>query len=309
VARIWLMIPTFNEVGNIETVVRAALHQLERVAPEDHRVLIVDDASPDGTAARAERLGVELASIEVLRRPAKQGLGRAYLAGFERALAGGAELVIVMDADLSHDPGHIPDLLAAATDHDLVLGSRYVAGGSIADWPRLRRLLSRAGSVYSRRVLDIDVRDLTCGFRCIRREVLEAVDLRTLRSQGYVFNIELTFRAQQAGFRIAEVPICFRDRRVGESKISLGVAVEALWLVPVLRYPWMARRWPARKAPMADPALSPHVPSTGPAPEPAPARDGTALAPARDGTALAPARDGTGLAPAPEGASVGEARG
>jgi dolichol-phosphate mannosyltransferase len=257
VARVWLMIPTFNEVGNIEPVVRAALDQLERVAPEDHRVLIVDDASPDGTADRAEQLGAALGPIEVLRRPAKQGLGRAYLAGFERALAGGAELVIVMDADLSHDPAYIPDLLAVAADHDLVLGSRYVDGGSIIDWPRLRRLLSRAGSVYSRRVLDIDIHDLTGGFRCIRRSVLETVDLRTLRSQGYVFNIELTFRAQQADFRIVEVPIRFRDRRVGESKISLGVAIEALWLVPVLRYPWLARLWPARNAPMAHPDVSP----------------------------------------------------
>jgi dolichol-phosphate mannosyltransferase len=251
------MIPTFNEVGNIEPVVRGALGQLARAAPEDHRVLIVDDASPDGTADRAKRLGAELGAIEVLRRPAKQGLGRAYLAGFEHALAAGAELVIVMDADLSHDPAYIPDLLAAASDHDLVLGSRYVAGGSIADWPRLRRLLSRAGSVYSRRVLRVDIRDLTGGFRCIRRAVLEAVDLHTLRSQGYVFNIELTFRAQQADFRIVEVPIRFRDRRVGESKISLGVAIEALWLVPVLRYPWLARLWPARNAPMAHPDVSP----------------------------------------------------
>lgn len=276
-ARVWLMIPTFNEVGNIEPVVRAALEQLERVAPEDHRVLIVDDASPDGTADRAERLGASLGSIEVLRRPAKQGLGRAYLAGFERALAGGADLVIVMDADLSHDPAYIPDLLAMATNHDLVLGSRYVDGGSIIDWPRLRRVLSRAGSVYSRRVLGVEVRDLTGGFRCIRRAVLEAVDLRTLRSQGYVFNIELTFRAQQAGFRIAEVPICFRDRTVGESKISLAVAIEALWLVPVLRYPWLGRRWPARKAPMADPELSADPASTGSLPEPAPVPEGASL--------------------------------
>jgi dolichol-phosphate mannosyltransferase len=251
------MIPTFNEAGNVEAIVRAASEQLRRAAAEDHRILIVDDASPDGTARVAERLGEELGTVEVLRRPGKQGLGRAYLAGFEHALAGGAELVIVMDADMSHDPVYIPDLLRAGRDHDLVLGSRYVPGGSIADWPRLRRLLSRAGSLYSRRVLSLDVRDLTGGYRCIRREVLETVELPTLRSQGYVFNIELTFRAQRAGFRITEVPIRFRDRTVGESKISFGVAVEALWLVPVLRYPWLGRIWPARTAPMAHPAVDP----------------------------------------------------
>jgi dolichol-phosphate mannosyltransferase len=259
VARIWLMIPTFNEAGNVEHVVRAAVAELERVAPGNHRVLIVDDASPDGTAEIADRLATELGGIEVLRRPGKQGLGRAYLAGFEHALEGGAEIVIVMDADLSHDPIYIPDLLRAARDNDLVLGSRYVPGGSIADWPRLRRLLSRAGSLYSRRLLDVRVRDLTGGFRCIRREVLEAVELPTLRSQGYVFNIELTFRAHRAGFRIAEIPIRFQDRTVGESKISFGVAVEALWLVPVLRYPWLGRLWPARTAPMADPEVDPET--------------------------------------------------
>jgi dolichol-phosphate mannosyltransferase len=257
VARIWLIIPTFNEAGNVEQAIRAAAAQLARVAPDDYRVLIVDDASPDGTAAVAERVGSELRTVDVLRRPAKQGLGRAYLAGFERALAGGAERVIVMDADLSHDPAHIPALLTAAEDADLVLGSRYVHGGSVIDWPRLRRLLSRAGSLYARTLLGVEVRDLTGGFRCIHRNVLEAVELPTLRSQGYVFNIELTFRAQRAGFRVLEVPIAFRDRTVGESKISLGVAIEALWLVPVLRYPWLGRKWPARTAPMADPAVDP----------------------------------------------------
>ncbi len=274
------MIPTFNEAGNVEHVVRAAVAQLERVAPGDHQVLIVDDASPDGTADIADRLALEFGGIEVMRRPGKQGLGRAYLAGFEHALNGGAEIVIVMDADLSHDPVYIPDLLAAARQHDLVLGSRYVPGGSIADWPRLRRLLSRAGSLYSRRLLDLDVRDLTGGFRCIRREVLEAVELPTLRSQGYVFNIELTFRADRAGFRIAEVPIRFQDRTVGESKISFGVAVEALWLVPVLRYPWLGRVWPARTAPMADPEVDPETVAIEP---PVPEQATAASAPVRAG--------------------------
>ncbi|HEY5395661.1 MAG TPA: polyprenol monophosphomannose synthase [Trebonia sp.] len=256
-ARIWLTIPTFNEVENIERTVRGALEQLQRCVPDDHRVLIVDDDSPDGTGRLADGLAEQLPAVEVLHRAEKQGLGRAYLAGFERALDAGAELVLVMDADFSHDPAHLPALIDAARDADLVLGSRYVSGGQIVDWPRLRRLLSRAGSLYARLILGMAVRDLTSGFRCIRREVLETVQLSTLRSQGYVFNIELTFRAARAGLRVTEVPITFRDRTVGESKISFGIAVEALWLVPVLRRPWLARRWPARTAPLADPEATP----------------------------------------------------
>jgi dolichol-phosphate mannosyltransferase len=251
VAQVWLTVPTFNEVGNVERIVRAALEQLERLVPDDHRLLIVDDASPDGTGALADALADELPAVEVLHRPAKQGLGRAYLAGFERALAGGAELVIVMDADHSHDPAHLGQLLAAARDSDLVLGSRYVPGGAVAEWPWLRRMLSRAGSFYARAILGVGTRDLTGGYRCIRREVLEDLDLTTLRSQGYVFNIELCFRALRAGFRVTEVPIVFRDRTVGTSKISLPIAFEALWLVPALRYPALGRRWPARAAPLA----------------------------------------------------------
>ncbi len=262
-ARIWMTLPTFNEAGNVERIVRSALAQLERCAPGDHRVLIVDDASPDGTGRLADRLAAELPAVEVLHRGGKQGLGRAYLAGFDRALDGGAEFVLVMDADFSHDPAHIPAMLAAAEDSDLVLGSRYVAGGRILNWPRLRRLLSRAGSLYARSILDMDVRDLTGGFRCIRREVLEAVELPTLRSQGYVFNIELTFRARRAGFRVFEVPITFQDRTVGDSKISLAIAIEALWLVPVLRYPLLARRWPARRTPLASPAVELDPPPVG----------------------------------------------
>jgi dolichol-phosphate mannosyltransferase len=249
--RIWLVLPTFCEAGNIERIVLAACGQLEVLAPAEYRLLIVDDASPDGTAEIADRLATELPTIEVLNRGGKRGLGRAYLAGFERALAEGAELVIVMDADFSHDPAHLPALLEAATHSDLVLGSRYVPGGRVIDWPPLRRLLSRAGSLYARSILGVDVRDLTGGFRSIRREVLEAVELPTLRSQGYVFNIELTYRALRAGFCVTEVPILFHDRTVGESKISLSIAIEALSLVPVLRFPWLASRWPARKVPLA----------------------------------------------------------
>lgn len=253
---VWLTLPTFNEAGNLERIVRDALTQLEAVAPGECRLLIVDDASPDGTGALADRLAAEQPAIEVLHRQGKRGLGRAYLAGFERALAGGAELVVVMDADYSHDPAHLPALLLAAEHADLVLGSRYVPGGEIVDWPPLRRLLSRAGSVYARAILGVGVRDLTGGFRCIRRQVLEAVELPTLRSQGYVFNIELTFRALRCGFSVSEVPIHFHDRTVGESKISLGIAIEALWLLPVLRFPKLAELWPARNAPLAAPSPS-----------------------------------------------------
>jgi dolichol-phosphate mannosyltransferase len=255
--RVWLTVPTYNEAGNVERIVRAALAQLQRLVPDQHRVLIVDDASPDGTGRIADALAAELEAVEVLHRPAKQGLGRAYLAGFERALQGGAELVLVMDADYSHDPAHLPALLSAARDCDLVVGSRYVTGGAIEQWPPLRRLLSRAGSLYARAILGVHVRDLTGGFRCIRREALEGVDLATLRSQGYVFNIELAFRALRAGFRVTEVPIVFRDRTVGESKISLPIAFEALWLVPSLRFPTLRRAWPVRAVPLADPHVDP----------------------------------------------------
>lgn len=249
----WVTVPTFNEAGNVERIVRDALVVLQRCAPGDHRILIVDDDSPDGTGALADALAAELPAVEVLHRRGKQGLGRAYLAGFERALAGGAQRVVVMDADYSHDPAYLPSILDAAQSSDLVLGSRYVRGGSVVHWPPLRRLLSRAGSTYARAVLGVRVRDLTGGYRCISREVLERVEMATLRSQGYVFNIELTFRALQAGFRVTEVPIVFRDRTVGESKISLGIAVEALWLVPSLRFPTLRRIWPARKVPLAHP--------------------------------------------------------
>ena len=234
-AGLWLFLPTYNEAENVEGIVRATAAELERAAPGDWCVLVVDDASPDGTGALADRLAAELERVEVLHRPGKEGLGKAYLAGFAHALDRGAERVVVMDADFSHDPSYLPALLAASEEADLVLGSRYVAGGRIADWPRLRRLLSRFGSLYARRVLGVGVHDLTSGFRCVRRSVLEAVEPSTLRAQGYVFNIELTYRALLAGFTVREVPICFRDRTAGDSKMSLPIAFEALMLVPKLR--------------------------------------------------------------------------
>jgi dolichol-phosphate mannosyltransferase len=233
-ARLWVFLPTYNEVGNLEGIVRAVVDQLDRTEPENWRLLVVDDGSPDGTGELADRLAGELPRVEVLHRETKDGLGKAYLAGYEYAWARGAEMVIVMDADFSHDPAYLPSMIAAAAESDLVLGSRYVRGGQIADWPPLRRLLSRAGSVYARRILGLKVNDLTSGFRLVRRGVLETVEPSTLRAQGYVFNIELTYRALLAGFTVAEVPICFRDREAGESKMSLPIALEALLLVPRL---------------------------------------------------------------------------
>ena len=234
-SRVWLFLPTYNEAENLEAIVRATIGQLELAAAGDWRLLVVDDASPDGTGALADRLAEELPGVEVLHREGKQGLGPAYLAGFEYALKRDAEWVIVMDADFSHDPAHLPALIEAARESDLVLGSRYVEGGRIENWPPLRRILSRSGSLYARLMLGVRVRDLTTGFRCVHRRVLEAVEPSTLRSQGYVFNIELTYRALLAGFSVREIPIRFQDRQQGESKMSLPIAIEALRLVPKLR--------------------------------------------------------------------------
>lgn len=230
----WLVLPTYNEAENVEPFVRAVLPRLAEAAPE-HRVLIVDDSSPDGTGEIADRLAAELAEVEVLHRPAKQGLGRAYLAGFARALAGGAELVLEMDSDFSHDPADLPRLIAAAGDADLVLGSRYVPGGGVEDWGLARRIVSRGGSLYARILLGVPVHDLTGGFKCFRREVLERLDLEGVHAEGYGFQIELTYRAHLAGFRVREVPIVFRDRRAGSSKMSARIALEAVWKVPALR--------------------------------------------------------------------------
>ena len=173
--------------------------------------------------------------VEVLHRSTKAGLGQAYLAGFARALDGGAELIIEMDADFSHDPAYLGDLLEAAKSADLVLGSRYVPGGGVRDWGLLRRLISRGGGLYARQILRVQVRDLTGGFKCIHRRVLEAIDLGSVRAEGYVFQIEVTYRALLAGFKVQEVPIVFRDRTAGSSKMSTRIAVEAMWLVPRLR--------------------------------------------------------------------------
>jgi dolichol-phosphate mannosyltransferase len=230
----WLVLPTYNEAENVERIVRAALPELASAMP-DHHILIVDDGSPDGTGEIADRLAAELEPVEVLHRTAKEGLGRAYLAGFERALASGAELVLEMDADFSHDPKDLPRLIAAASDADLVLGSRYIPGGGVTDWGFFRRMLSRGGSWYARVVLHVPVRDLTGGFKCFRRETLEGIDYRNTHAEGYGFQIELTYRAIRAGYRVKEVPIVFRDRQEGTSKMNARIAVEAVWKVPALR--------------------------------------------------------------------------
>jgi dolichol-phosphate mannosyltransferase len=233
----WLILPTYNEAENIEPVVAAARATLGAAAPEGFRILVVDDDSPDGTGAIADRLAAaHPGEVEVLHRAERTGLGPAYLAGFARALDGGAGFVCEMDADLSHDPRDLARLLAAVrSGADVALGSRYVDGGGIADWGPLRRGVSRGGSWYARRVLRVGVRDLTGGFKCFRADVLPAIDLPTVRSHGYAFQVELTYRALCAGFDVIEVPIVFRDRRRGESKMSWRIALEAAWLVPAIR--------------------------------------------------------------------------
>ncbi len=229
---VWLVIPTYDEAANVEPIVAAALEAL----PGGSRVLIVDDASPDGTGVIADRIATERPEVEVLHRPGKGGLGPAYVAGFRRVLAAGAGLVAQMDADFSHDPADLPRLLAAAEDADLVLGSRYVAGGAVSDdWGPARRAISRQGSAYARAILGLDIADLTGGFKVFRREVLEEIDIDSLESLGYAFQVETTFRAIRAGFRVVEVPITFHDREVGESKMTGRIVAEAALRVPMMR--------------------------------------------------------------------------
>jgi dolichol-phosphate mannosyltransferase len=232
---VWLVLPTYNEAANLEPLVAAILERL----PAARRILVVDDSSPDGTGEVADRLAAADADIEVLHRPRKEGLGPAYVAGFRRALAGGAGLIAQMDADFSHDPADLPRLLSGAERADVVLGSRYVDGGVVDEWGPLRRLISRGGSAYARILLGLGVADLTGGFKVFRRPVLEAIELETIPSLGYAFQVETTYRAARAGFRVLEVPIVFRDRRVGESKMTGSIVLEAAIRVPAMR---MTRR-------------------------------------------------------------------
>jgi dolichol-phosphate mannosyltransferase len=231
----WLILPTYNEAENLERLVRAALPRLADAAPE-HHVLVVDDGSPDGTGQIADRLADEFAQVEVMHRTAKEGLGRAYLAGFQRALAGGAELLLEMDSDFSHDPADIPRLIRTVDEADLAIGSRYVPGGGVENWPLYRRGLSRGGSLYARILLGVPVHDLTGGFKCFRRRTLEGIDYLDTHADGYGFQIELTYRAYKAGFSVREIPIVFREREHGTSKMTARIALEAIWKVPALRF-------------------------------------------------------------------------
>ncbi len=242
----WLILPTYNEAENIEAIVRAAGDVLAGATADGSygggfRILVVDDGSPDGTGRIVDGLAVERPWLRVLHRTEKNGIGPAYLAGFRHALEHGAGYVMEMDSDFSHDPADLARLLAAANRDspdgaDLALGSRYAPGGGVSDWGFLRRFISEGGSTYSRWVLGLQVRDLTGGFKCFRREVLEAIQFDGVRSQGYAFQVELTYRAVRAGFRVVEVPITFRDRQQGQSKMSWRIAAEAMWLVPRLRF-------------------------------------------------------------------------
>ena len=208
---------------------------LRALGEQGVRVLVIDDNSPDGTGRLADRLAQELEYVDVLHRPRKEGLGPAYIAGFRQALADGAERILEMDCDFSHDPKDVPRLIAATEDTDLALGSRYVEGGEVADWGVVRRAVSAAGSVYARVLLSLQVRDLTGGFKCYRADVLRTIDLDAIDSKGYAFQIETTYRALRAGFRVIEVPIRFVDREIGGSKMSGAIVLEAIWKVPTLR--------------------------------------------------------------------------
>jgi dolichol-phosphate mannosyltransferase len=223
-----LCLPTYNERENLERMIDA-------LEPLGVRVLVIDDNSPDGTGEIADRLASERDWLTVLHRPAKQGLGRAYVDGFRHALASGAELVLEMDCDFSHDPADVPRLIAAVEDGaDLALGSRYVAGGGTANWGLVRQLISRGASIYTR-VLLMPIHDATGGFKCFRRDVLESIELESIDAAGYVFQIETTYRTLRKGFRVVEVPIRFVDRTAGHSKMSRAIVLEAIWKVPLLR--------------------------------------------------------------------------
>jgi dolichol-phosphate mannosyltransferase len=226
--RATVCLPTYNERENIEPMLHA-------LTAKGVRVLVVDDNSPDGTGEIADRLAGELGNVDVLHRERKEGLGPAYIAGFRRAVADGAEFVLEMDCDFSHSPDDVPRLIAAATSADLVVGSRYVSGGSIGSWGIVRRFVSSGGSLYARVLLGVPIRDLTGGFKCYRRRVLETIDLDAIHSKGYAFQIETTYRTLCAGFRVAEIPIHFVDREEGGSKMSRAIVAEAVWKVPALR--------------------------------------------------------------------------
>ena len=231
-------LPTYNERENVESMVRALGGVLDTTRD---RVLVIDDASPDGTGEIADRLAAELEWLSVLHRERKEGIGPAYIAGFRHSLADGAELVLEMDCDFSHDPNDGPRPIAAADEADLVLGSRYTAGGGTENWGLLRRIISRGGSLYAQVLLGVRVRDLTGGFKCFRRATLEAIDLDAVSARGYGFQIETTYRVLRAGLRVSEIPIRFVDRRVGDSKMTGSMAMCSPHVTPPKRGQGMRR--------------------------------------------------------------------
>jgi dolichol-phosphate mannosyltransferase len=232
--RVVVCLPTYNERENLEPMVQA-LDDVVRAHDLDARILVIDDSSPDGTGELADRLTGRFRFVSVLHRPHKEGLGPAYLAGFLWALAADADRIVEMDCDFSHDPADLPRLIAATENADLVLGSRYVDGGGTRNWGLGRRAVSRFGSLYARALLGVPVRDLTGGFKCFRRSVLEGIGLERISTKGYAFQIETTYRALRAGFRVVEVPIVFSEREAGGSKMSRAIVLEAMTKVPELR--------------------------------------------------------------------------
>jgi len=248
-----IVVPTYNEIANVETL----LDELRKTVPAAH-ILIVDDNSPDGTGRRVEQIAAEDERVRILHRPGKEGLGRAYVAGLGWGVTRGYERIVQMDADLSHDPAAVPSLLTASEEYDLVLGSRYVPGGGTRNWGLFRRILSRGGSLYARTILGLPYQDLTGGFKCWRRPVLEAIDLASVRSDGYSFQIEMTYRAALKGFRIHEVPIVFVDRVEGVSKMHRRIVIEAAGMVWKLR----ANRMAIRSASSTTPQIAPPPPTS-----------------------------------------------
>ncbi|MEX1038334.1 MAG: polyprenol monophosphomannose synthase [Acidimicrobiia bacterium] len=236
--RVTVVIPTYNERDNLAHIVPAVTHQ-------GFGVLVVDDNSPDGTGDLAKRLSGSDSRVSVLHRHAKEGLGPAYAAGFDRAISDGAEIIVEMDADFSHDPSDLPRLVEAIDDGaDIAIGSRYVPGGSTPDWPLIRRLISKGGNIYARAMLGIEVRDATAGFRAFRVPALQSLPYRTAEASGYGFQVEMAWRAVEAGLNIVEIPIAFRDRAHGTSKMGPDIVREAMVLVTK----WGYARWKRRLA-------------------------------------------------------------
>jgi dolichol-phosphate mannosyltransferase len=221
--RVLVIIPTYNERDNIESIIA----RVRESTPAVH-ILVVDDGSPDGTGTIVDKLTTTDAQVHILHRTTKSGLGAAYIAGFDWGVAQGYDVLVEMDADGSHAPEQLPDLLAALVDADLVIGSRWVPGGRTVDWPRSRQLISRSGNLYARLALGVGVRDMTGGYRAYRRELLERIEYQSVRSEGYCFQIDLAWRAIRGGFRVAEVPITFAERQIGDSKMSSAIVREAL---------------------------------------------------------------------------------